>query len=382
MRLRVRLLSCLGLARWHRSLRVGSRVLSRRRASASTRRRYAFYFPVGLAVSKGGNVLYAVNSDFDLQWNGGTIQSLDLHLIRRHAVARDQGPDRSEPAARAPADPERVVSERLRRSSRSVNDAGVAPGWACAPPTNASYYMRDSVVIGAFATDLQALGSRRRCRRPDEVVAPLLADSRRRVAHVGRRIANDDPERRARARRTPPTRTRRSSSTAARASAPSRRCDSIHHVGNDPNQPGDTRLITMPGEPFGMAQIRGRPGDRHHPPDRHEVDASSRRSRRGPQPQSTVTTARAPVRARRAFRYGGIGDRGDPARSARVSGVLRRPDRGRSAKAVFPRPAFLQTSLGVAQVALLRLLRRHRRSGPLDAATARSSRTRRISTSP
>jgi len=27
----------------------------------------SFYFPVGLAVSRGGNVLYAANSDFDLQ---------------------------------------------------------------------------------------------------------------------------------------------------------------------------------------------------------------------------------------------------------------------------------------------------------------------------
>src|ERR1700722_12048162 len=42
----------------------------------------SFYFPVGLVVSRGGNVLYVVNSDFDLQWNGGTIQSYDLDQIR------------------------------------------------------------------------------------------------------------------------------------------------------------------------------------------------------------------------------------------------------------------------------------------------------------
>src|ERR1700691_5380384 len=41
-----------------------------------------FYFPVGLAVSAGGHVLYAANSDFDLQWNGGTIQSYDLFRLR------------------------------------------------------------------------------------------------------------------------------------------------------------------------------------------------------------------------------------------------------------------------------------------------------------
>src|SRR5689334_16767020 len=44
------------------------------------------YYPVGLRVSAGGTVLYAVNSDFDLQYNGGTLQSYDLGLIRRHAV--------------------------------------------------------------------------------------------------------------------------------------------------------------------------------------------------------------------------------------------------------------------------------------------------------
>ncbi|HVH46697.1 MAG TPA: hypothetical protein VM925_30355, partial [Labilithrix sp.] len=37
----------------------------------------SFYFPVGIRVSHGGTVLYAVNSNFDLQYNGGTLQSYD-----------------------------------------------------------------------------------------------------------------------------------------------------------------------------------------------------------------------------------------------------------------------------------------------------------------
>src|SRR5271154_7454395 len=45
-----------------------------------------FYFPVGLSVSSGGNVLYAANSDFDLQWNGGTLQSYDLYHLRQDAA--------------------------------------------------------------------------------------------------------------------------------------------------------------------------------------------------------------------------------------------------------------------------------------------------------
>ena len=65
----------------------------------------AFYYPVGLQVSAGGTVLYAVNSDFDLQYNGGTLQSYDLALIRRHTlelIADPQSPERSDPRSQPP----------------------------------------------------------------------------------------------------------------------------------------------------------------------------------------------------------------------------------------------------------------------------------------
>jgi len=42
----------------------------------------AFYFPVGLAVSPSGNTLFVVNSDFDLRFNAGTLQALDMKAIR------------------------------------------------------------------------------------------------------------------------------------------------------------------------------------------------------------------------------------------------------------------------------------------------------------
>src|SRR5688572_15150371 len=41
-----------------------------------------FYFPTGVVVSPGGTTLYVINSDFDLQYNGGTVQALDLAAIR------------------------------------------------------------------------------------------------------------------------------------------------------------------------------------------------------------------------------------------------------------------------------------------------------------
>src|SRR5690606_27648813 len=40
------------------------------------------YFPVSLAVSQSGEHLFIVNSDFDLQFAQGTIQSLDVARIR------------------------------------------------------------------------------------------------------------------------------------------------------------------------------------------------------------------------------------------------------------------------------------------------------------
>jgi len=41
------------------------------------------YFPVGLAVDEQKKFLFIVNSDFDLQFNAGTVQSWDLDELRR-----------------------------------------------------------------------------------------------------------------------------------------------------------------------------------------------------------------------------------------------------------------------------------------------------------
>src|ERR1700760_1591860 len=41
-----------------------------------------FYFPTGLVVSPGRTALYVANSDFDLQFNGGTVAVLDLGTLR------------------------------------------------------------------------------------------------------------------------------------------------------------------------------------------------------------------------------------------------------------------------------------------------------------
>jgi hypothetical protein len=42
----------------------------------------SFFFPTGLAMSPGRKVLFVANSDFDLQYNGGTVLALDFAALR------------------------------------------------------------------------------------------------------------------------------------------------------------------------------------------------------------------------------------------------------------------------------------------------------------
>ena len=105
------------------------------------------YYPVGLRVSAGGSVLYAVNSDFDLQYNGGTLQSYDLGLIRRHAVKLIA--DHSAPEIPV-LDRQKLIDNPCPSRSVSLDLLGET----CAPPVDSAFYVRDSAVIGAFATDL------------------------------------------------------------------------------------------------------------------------------------------------------------------------------------------------------------------------------------
>jgi DNA-binding beta-propeller fold protein YncE len=46
----------------------------------------AFYYPTGLVRSPGGSTLYVTNSDFDLQYEGGTVFALDLTKLRPQLV--------------------------------------------------------------------------------------------------------------------------------------------------------------------------------------------------------------------------------------------------------------------------------------------------------
>ena len=311
---------------------------------------YAFYFPVGLAVSRGGNVLYAVNSDFDLQWNGGTIQSLDLHLIRRHTLLAIKDPaDPNLPLA-LPFDPN--ASCPGSPVVTTTGDAGAGLGWACAPPTNASYYMRDSVIIGAFATDLQRSRLETPCvSDPTKTCSRLFSPTRGDASLTWADVVADDPN-------VAPGVTDTSSDYAPfklHCGASSERpvaggsCDSVHHAGNDPNQLGDTRLITMPGEPFGMAQSM----DGQSIVITHQTDTkTSLFSTYTPLP-GQATTPPALQFVLDGLPVGGIAVAAIPHDPQAYPECIADPTSD-ACKAAVPRPAFLQTSLSAPQVSLLR----------------------------
>jgi hypothetical protein len=280
-----------------------------------------FYFPTGLAVSAGGNVLYAINSDFDLQWNGGTLQAYNLFLIRQDAVKLIQQnailqanpsamptlqPGNGFPNFLAPW-PVKVTENGMTcadnaTACQSDTDCGanngpcsqkqvyLCPGFAplptngtgigvplgeaCAPPVDSTYYVRDSAIVGAFATDLQLALTRVVQTSVSGMVQESLLGGNRLFAPLSGATAvawGDlaiDVETKPDGTLSPLTPVEPpvfqdgkwtenppfASFSIDCGTRVDGRCDAEHQTGNDPNSEGNTRHVTMPGEPFGMAQ--------------------------------------------------------------------------------------------------------------------------------
>jgi hypothetical protein len=210
----------------------------------------SFYYPTGLAVSSGGNVLYAINSDFDLQWNGGTLQSYDLYKVRQDAAALVQAnlTGATTPPAGVPFVDPWFPDCLSHPPPPDVEGLGVQLIQGCAPPVDSTQYVRDSAVLGAFAEDLQL--SKGRNGNTQLLFAPISGNATLTWA----KITADDPA---------------SSPVEGGANVPfpaftidcptsservNNRCDSNHEVGNSSSSPANTRNVTLPGNPYGMAQ--------------------------------------------------------------------------------------------------------------------------------
>jgi len=245
-----------------------------------------FYYPVGLGVSNGGNVLYVVNSDFDLQWNGGTLQSYDLFMVRRHAAelvtANETGNapvDGICPSSGASAHPGCIpliagypspqTSAGTWSTCFGISNAAppqmsdgtrVFLNQGCAPPVDSSnpVYFKDSAILGAFATDLRMAESDvPGFPTGTRMFVPVRGDGAVTWAALTPDTALQAPPGDPTAT-SPPTAISPSSwgpfqFDCGQGTAPTGSRCAAHESGNDSNEPGDTRNVTLPGEPFGIA---------------------------------------------------------------------------------------------------------------------------------
>ena len=318
----------------------------------------SLYFPVGLDVSRGGNVLYVANSDFDLQYNGGTIQSYDLNLIRRDVLLAIKDPTdpklpliRPAHAPGEPADNPCTHPDGTPAPPPVYRTDGTGTrqplGETCAPPVSSTAYVRDSVTVGAFATDLQVL----RCEQPPTAVPDTRFARETSCNAAGSRVfvpvrgdasvtwidvQPDDPN-------VAPGADDNvfHLDCGPGAIRTSRHCVGGHSAGNNGSEFGNTRNVTMPGEPFGLAQSQ----DGHALVITHQTDTKA----------SLFTTGTDPVGAPRdnvAIEYvlDGLPIGGN--------GVFNIPhDRALAcidSTCKSPRPAFFLTTRAAPEIHLLR----------------------------
>jgi len=109
------------------------------------------YFPTGLLVSPGRSTLYVANSDFDLQFSGGSVQALDLAALREAVRVI---PERIEAARKDETiDDDRSVAAVCEAAGLGLNGSlWLNPG-PCSPLA-VEPFIRSYAFIGAFASGL------------------------------------------------------------------------------------------------------------------------------------------------------------------------------------------------------------------------------------
>jgi DNA-binding beta-propeller fold protein YncE len=179
------------------------------------------YFPVGLAVSPGGHTLYVANSDFDLQYNSGTVIALDLDRVRSNVP--------------------RVWEANAPCGSLGQNTMKLLYPGPCGPislhhpPDGQGSLVAASVRIGAFATDMIAV------KRPDAPASRLFLPVRGDPSITWIDVEDDtDLE--------PPFH--------RVLHCGGERCDARHRAGENPNT--NLRRTVLPPEPYGIAVSESR----------------------------------------------------------------------------------------------------------------------------
>jgi len=222
----------------------------------------SIYFPVGMAVSPGATRLYVANSDFDLQYNAGSLQAYDLDRLRAlapHYCTSDADCGSSQHCDLAPTD-----QNAQAPSHWCVDSSGPWAGRPCGalgdkspahrvlepgrcghldpihPQDGGSPVVVASVGIGAFATDVlyipRPADAQGKSQPGGRLFIPVRGDATLHYAEV-----DDDTK---------------SQHTAFELECGQAnndgRCDDQHRVGDNPDQE-NTRGLRLPTEPFGIA---------------------------------------------------------------------------------------------------------------------------------
>ena len=197
------------------------------------------YFPTAVVVSPGRTTLYVANSDFDLQFNGGTVQAMQL-----------SGPGGLRTAARAVAtslanDPTNPSAACATIGQKPNNQIFLYPGQCT--PIPSEHFVRKFATTGAFASSATILtrsdgqpGARLfvAVRGDPSVTFFDITDDRDPMNPVGPCAAGPNGD----------------TTCLECGGAPSLfRCGSSHLIGTDPFS--NPRQLTLPTEPSGIDGI-------------------------------------------------------------------------------------------------------------------------------
>ena len=206
----------------------------------------ALYYPTALVRSPGGSTLYVANSDFDLQYDGGTVLALNLVNIRSKLLPlltklREIGDGVSKTtvteACNTLCDGSDTVLCRMQDTKTNTNTI-LNPGPCLAIPlADAVLGAAPSATIGAFASG--AIFVKGSVTPKARLFLPVRGDPSITFLDV-----NDDTA-------SPGTFSTMLDCTGSSTNLTGERCNNLHRVGIEPFE--SSRAIILPTEPVGIA---------------------------------------------------------------------------------------------------------------------------------
>ena len=206
----------------------------------------ALYYPTALVRSPGGSTLYVANSDFDLQYDGGTVLALNLVNIRNKltpllAKLREIGDGVSKTTVREACNTlcdssDTVACDQLDLKTNTNTILNPGPCRAI-PLADAVLGTAPSATIGAFASG--AIFVKGSVAPRARLFLPVRGDPSITFFDV-----NDDTA-------SPGTFSPKLDCTGSASTVASERCNNLHRIGVEPFE--SSRAIILPTEPVGIA---------------------------------------------------------------------------------------------------------------------------------